>query len=700
MFHGIAQFPRLVVYSCLVIPWLAGCAAFYPLDGIPARYVPDDIKMGPPKGKQMIDLSLLTQRWDGIHLVDSGDVLAVYIGGVLGKIDENPQVQIPTNTEFQPAAGVPVTVREDGTISLPMVGAIPVRGLTLRETEDSIRKSYTDHSLGMEFLQPGRERILVSLQRPRQTHVMVIRQDTRGEPMQNSAVGMLNIGTAKRGSGKLVHLPAYRNDVLNALIATDGLPGLDAENAVYIIRRIPGGPAIDPLWGPDCDPESLIRKSKELSQPKIRGQNSNDYVDQGQESRPAGAIYIDGAPRRAMRTTDTSMVSRMNSAPNSTPAVYPDDEWNYRSPISSGRTNQNPFGIARQADQPSMNARTVITDHADPAWNSADERTSPRQARQQTFNRSFAQPDDPDSGSYVDRDNQVQATSAYQGMARDARSAAYRTDQTGDPQPIRNLPADQGIPASPPPVGYSQPNSYGSGVNWMPPSPASQGTDPSMAPRPGHSTPDIQATPGPSHDPNGLPLDDGPDGPMEGEFGSGGVAVVDGRRILRIPIRLVPGERFDIRKEDVILHDGDIVFIESRDSEVFFTGGLLGGGQYTLPRDTELDIQRAISIATSRPGGGATRQLGGVSALNGDVTISPSTAIVIRRLPDGTEIPIKVNIYRARTDLSERINILPGDYLYLQYTPLEAVAAFLDRHLLEGALFGLVGAQLQNKNSN
>ena len=34
----------------------------------------------------------------------------------------------------------------------------------------------------------------------------------------------------------------------------------------------------------------------------------------------------------------------------------------------------------------------------------------------------------------------------------------------------------------------------------------------------------------------------------------------------------------DIKKEDIILHDGDIVFIESRDTEVFFTGGLLGGG--------------------------------------------------------------------------------------------------------------------------
>ena len=31
----------------------------------------------------------------------------------------------------------------------------------------------------------------------------------------------------------------------------------------------------------------------------------------------------------------------------------------------------------------------------------------------------------------------------------------------------------------------------------------------------------------------------------------------------------------------------------------------------------------------------------------------------------------------------------PGDYVLLQYKPLEAVGAFFERHLLEGALFGL-----------
>ena len=173
---------------------------------------------------------------------------------------------------------------------------------------------------------------------------------------------------------------------------------------------------------------------------------------------------------------------------------------------------------------------------------------------------------------------------------------------------------------------------------------------------------------------------------------------VDGRHVIRIPIRLGPGETADIREEDVILQDGDIVFIESRDTEVFFTGGLLGGGQFTLPRDYDLDILQALSIATSRGNAGTGRVAGGLSALNNDVSISPSTVIVLRKLPDGGEVPIKIDLYRARTDMSERIAIQPGDYILLQYTPLEAIAAFFERHLLEGALFGLAAQSFTSGN--
>lgn len=696
MSYGIAQFPRLAVCVCLVIPWLTGCAAFYPLDGIPARYIPDEIKYGPPKAKQIIDFSLLEQQWDGIHRVDSGDLLAIYIGGILGKIDENPQVQIPANPDYQPAAGVPVTVREDGTISLPIVGAIQIRGMTLRQTEETVRLAYTDHAVGREYLKPGRERILVSLQRPRQTHVMVIRQDSRTEPMQNSAVGTLNLGTAKRGSGKLVHLPAYRNDVLNALIATDGLPGTDAENAVYIIRRMPGGPAVDPLWGSDCDPESLIRKGKELSQPKIRGQNPSDSYEGGGNSVPSGAIYIDRAPRR---TKSAASSSRSLALPQSAPPAADENEWNYGSPRSNVRKNQTPFPATSSKNANPFGGNSFGSGQTNSSWRNEKESLVPPvndELYQDT--RPISRREKYEQEAFEQRASQVQSTNRGWNERYPSEAASMssyddgRDYDSGEVQQVGVTPTNHMIPTSPPMGGHSAPYSYSNGAS-IPPSPVGNVV--------GHTYPELFSnSPDEVVDPQGVPLDPSTPVQYDHEFDTDGVAMVNGRRIIRIPIRLVPGERVNIRKEDVILHDGDIVFIESRDSEVFFTGGLLGGGQYTLPRDTELNIQNALSIATSRSTGAAARQLGGVSALNGDVTISPSTAVVIRKMPDGTELPIKVNLYRARTDLSERINILPGDYVYLQYTPLEAVGAFIDRHLLEGALFGLVGTQLTTNNGN
>lgn len=162
----------------------------------------------------------------------------------------------------------------------------------------------------------------------------------------------------------------------------------------------------------------------------------------------------------------------------------------------------------------------------------------------------------------------------------------------------------------------------------------------------------------------------------------------------RIPLRLEEYETINFCERDIILEDGDIVFIASRDNELFYTGGLLGGGEYTLPRDRDLDILEAIAIAESNNQQGASS---GSSALNSDVSISPSEAIILRQLPNGTQVPILVDLYRARTRASERINIQPGDYIIVQYTKMEAVGAFIERHILESALFGVAASQF---NSN
>ena len=170
--------------------------------------------------------------------------------------------------------------------------------------------------------------------------------------------------------------------------------------------------------------------------------------------------------------------------------------------------------------------------------------------------------------------------------------------------------------------------------------------------------------------------------------------------IIKIPIRLSPGEQVHLTRDEIILHDGDVVFIESRDTEIFYTGGLLGGGQYTLPRDYDLDILGAISIAQASQNGGNNKSAGGPSALNQDVTISASNAIILRQLPNGTQLPIKVDLYEAVRTPSQRVLIQPGDYVILQYTKSEAIGAFIERHLLEGALFGLAASNLQGGGGN
>jgi hypothetical protein len=43
--------------------------------------------------------------------------------------------------------------------------------------------------------------------------------------------------------------------------------------------------------------------------------------------------------------------------------------------------------------------------------------------------------------------------------------------------------------------------------------------------------------------------------------------------------------------------------------------------------------------------------------------------------------------------------IQPGDYILLQYTKAEAICAFFERHLLEGALFTIAAANFNRGNN-
>ena len=145
-------------------------------------------------------------------------------------------------------------------------------------------------------------------------------------------------------------------------------------------------------------------------------------------------------------------------------------------------------------------------------------------------------------------------------------------------------------------------------------------------------------------------------------------------RVVRIPTRIVPGQRLPFRPQDVILDDGDVVFVEARAADLFYTGGLLPTGEFAIPRDYDLDVVEAIAQVggTLISGGGAI----GLGAQPGLGNPSPSLLTVLRRTPGGGQVPIRVDLNRAVVDARERIPVRPGDVLILQETPGEAIARY------------------------
>jgi hypothetical protein len=150
----------------------------------------------------------------------------------------------------------------------------------------------------------------------------------------------------------------------------------------------------------------------------------------------------------------------------------------------------------------------------------------------------------------------------------------------------------------------------------------------------------------------------------------------DDPSVVRIPIRFYPDELPQFSESDIILQPGDVVFIPGRDSEKFYTGGVLAGGEHTIPRDYDMDVLNAVAFARGQVGSGGT----GISRIGGgqNATLAASGGggvpgknasdlIVIRKLPCGGQLPIKVDMNRALQDPTHRILVQPGDTLILRY---------------------------------
>lgn len=405
-----------VVFALVCCTALGGCAALTnPVaNGVPVRRLPPQFLARARETDQPVPLSTLRQKPPDPYILEPGDILGVYIESVLGERTQPPPVNLTDRGRLPPAIGYPVAIRADGTISVPYVDPLKVEGKTLIEAEKAIRDAYI---VNKQILKPDRDRIIVTLLKPRQYHVLVIREDSGGLTIGSNGV----IGSTKRGTGSVVDLPAYENDVLNALAQTGGLPGLDAENEVLIQR---------------------------------------------------GYFKPDGAD---------------------------------------------------------------------------------------------------------DRLRQEMCLQAQQSTGR---------------KPILNLP---------------------------------------------------------------------------------------GIETIRIPLRLPPGTEPSFKPKDIVLETGDIVYIQARDTELFYTGGLLPPGEFVLPRDYDLDVVEAV-VRVAGPlvsGGIQGNNLTGNLLGTGVGFPSPSQLTVVRKLQNGQQIPIRIDLNRALNDPRERILVQPGDFLILQETPTEAFIRYL-----------------------
>lgn len=233
-----SQRPTTTVLLCVLLSIATtGCTSISRRETVSPHCFTNGLYGGPRSEQEPINLVRLRQDPPPVYMLGPGDTLGIYVEGVLGSRDEPPPVHFPERfqRDMPPAIGYPIPIREDGSLPLPLIPAIMADGLTIAQLEEVIRKSYTED---YKILAPGKDRIIVTLMRPRKYKVLVIREDIQPKNVESreESAGELALGSDRLGSATLVELRAYENDVLHALGESGGLPGVMAKNELIILR--------------------------------------------------------------------------------------------------------------------------------------------------------------------------------------------------------------------------------------------------------------------------------------------------------------------------------------------------------------------------------------------------------------------------------------------------------------------------------
>jgi Polysaccharide biosynthesis/export protein len=237
---GSGRRVRIVWSAAVLVVLCSGCAAVTnPIaNGIPVELLPPELLGKSREARKPIPLSALGRLASDEYRIGAGDVLGVWVEGVLGEANQQipvqagPLVQARDQLGLPPGTGYPVRVDDNGMLLLPQLPPLAVTGLTVTEARDAIAAAYVKAGI----LRAGNERILVSLAFPRRYPIVVMREEATN--LTTGPEGFTS--TSKRGTGHEVFLRGDQNDVLHALALTGGLPGIDAADEIIIQRAIQG----------------------------------------------------------------------------------------------------------------------------------------------------------------------------------------------------------------------------------------------------------------------------------------------------------------------------------------------------------------------------------------------------------------------------------------------------------------------------
>ncbi len=621
----------IAILGCLLLS--QGCSAIYSMRGVPAAYMPPEFLAESREGKSTIDLGLLQRSQTDQYRIEGGDVLAIYAPGLLGLVDTQPDTPRGEN----PPINLP-----QNTVDRPSLG-FPV---TVRD----------DNTIQI----PQLPAIDVYGLTEREI------EDRLRQAVQQA--GLLARDTEPRIVVSIMRPRTYRvlvcrQESATAPSAVTGIGTIDIGRAGKGTSRV-----VDLRAG-----ENDVAHA--LAQPGVDGLPGLDARN---------VIYVIRARNARTRTPHATHSERQPTPLGQTGRSFtghgpivrgqgPSRSWG-QSATATSTPRQGPYSYMT-ASQFNLSGRDVSQGSTGPALIEPLPGTAPA-ANGTGFGHSPS------------------SQSNYRNPTYSPRSSGGPTGSRYALNPTTTQPAPT-VPAQYMPVQYSEPQYTplpGMGSPVM-------SRDPTyLDPPPSQSQPII------THEPEmGEPRGAGHLGqeshpPVWHQTLQNFDPTIENSQIIKIPVRLAPGETLDLTEEDITLYDGDIVFIDNRDTDVYFIGGLLGGGQYSLPRDRDLHVLEAVSLAqgqnSARAGVTGLQSSGGVSALNRDVTPGASRLIILRQVGCQQRVTVEVDLYKALRYPHENILVQPSDMLILQYTPIEAVLAFTQRNLFEGALLGIAAGQL------